>query len=95
MDTLNNTCRDDETVACESNADCSIANGGPGEPCGSAGKRDWCIPNVKKLQSIVDYRVIDPASSFPGSTVASFYWSATTFASDAASRGASVSALAM
>ncbi len=80
--TLNNTCRDDETVECVSNADCAVANGGPGGPCGFAGFRDWCIPNVKKLQSIADYSLFDPASSVPGSTAASLYWSATTDADD-------------
>ena len=63
--------------------DGSVANGGPGGPCGFAGFRDWCIPNVKKLQSIVNYGVNNPASSFPGSTAASFYWSSTTRADNA------------
>lgn len=46
---------------------------------------DWCIPNLKKLQSIVDYGTFSPASSVPGETAASsavYYWSATTFAPD-------------
>ncbi len=43
-----------------------------------AGFSDWCIPNVKRLQSIVDYSTFDPASSVPGATQPSFYWSATT-----------------
>ncbi len=79
MDTLNNTCRDDETIDCSANgdADCAVANGGPGGPCGFAGFRDWCIPNVRKLQSIVDYSTSDPASSVPGLTAESGYWSAT------------------
>jgi hypothetical protein len=80
LDTLNNSCRDDETVACESNSDCAVPNGGPGGPCGFPGKRDWCIPNVKRLQSIVDYGTFGPASSVPGETAASFYWSSTTVA---------------
>ena len=42
---------------------------------------DWCIPNIKKLQSIVNYSTIGPASSVPGSTAASVYWSSTTVAS--------------
>jgi len=37
--------------------------------CGYAGHRDWRIPNVKELQSIVDYSQVNPAlaPSFPGS----------------------------
>ncbi|MBF8302690.1 MAG: hypothetical protein HW396_971 [Candidatus Dadabacteria bacterium] len=78
LDKLNNKCDGDETTPCATNRDCAgIGNG----KCGHAGFRDWCIPNVKKLQSIVDYGTFDPASSFPGATAASGYWSATTFAS--------------
>ena len=43
---------------------------------------DWCIPNIKKLQSIVNYSTIGPASSVPGSTAASIDWSSTTGATD-------------
>jgi len=37
--------------------------------CSYAGHRDWRIPNVKELQSIVDYSQVNPALalSFPGS----------------------------
>jgi hypothetical protein len=82
LDTLNNKCDGGETTACMSDADCvGIGNG----LCGHAGYRDWCIPNVKKLQSIVDYGVSNPSSSVPGSTGAAIHWSATTdtFNSDA------------
>src|SRR5712692_5802639 len=56
-------------------------------PC-FAGHCDWRVPNVKELQSIVDYGQIGPAidPTFPGPTVApgftvtSFYWSSTSFA---------------
>ena len=65
---LNNRCQNDETVDCSTNGDADC--GGVGGLCGFAGFRDWCIPNVKKLQSIVDYgtfnMAIDP--SLPGST---------------------------
>src|SRR5262249_28672985 len=48
------------------------------------GHNDWRVPNVKELQSIVDYGVPFPgptiASSFPGSTAADFYWSSLSFA---------------
>jgi hypothetical protein len=75
LDKLNNKCDGDETTPCATNRDCAgIGNG----KCGLAGRRDWCIPNVKKLQSIVDYGTFSPAKSFPGSTKALFYWSATT-----------------
>ena len=45
-----------------------------------AGFSDWGIPNVKELQSIVDYGTVSPAidSTFPGATASSFYWSANT-----------------
>lgn len=78
LDTLNNKCSD-ETTTCTLDRDCSgIGNG----KCGFAGHRDWCIPNIKKLQSIVDYSTSLPASSVPGATAASGfgYWSATTIA---------------
>lgn len=77
--TLNNTCRDDETIDCHTNGDTDCGVGGA---CGFAGHRDWCIPNIKKLQSIVDYSTSFPARSFPGSIISSFYWSATTDAGD-------------
>ncbi len=80
---LNDRCDGDETKPCTTDADCGVDG-----PCGFAGFRDWCIPNVKKLQSIVDYSTCNgcnggtAASSVPGSTAASLYWSATTFADD-------------
>ena len=42
------------------------------------GHNDWRVPNIKELQSIVDYSRINPAASVPGSTAAGFYWSSTT-----------------
>ncbi len=44
-----------------------------------AGHCDWRIPNVKELQSIVDYGQFSPAidPTFPGPTAAFFYWSST------------------
>src|SRR3972149_4991406 len=72
LDTLNNKCDGDETTPCATNRDCAgIGNG----KCGLAGRRDWCIPNVKKLQSIVDYGTFGPADSFPGSNANFCYWS--------------------
>jgi hypothetical protein len=58
LDTLNNKCEGDETTACTKNSDCKgIGNGN----CGFAGHRDWRMPNVKELQSIVDYGLFQPA----------------------------------
>src|SRR3972149_5638453 len=78
LDTWNNTCQNDETVDCSTNGDADCA--GVGGACGFAGFRDWCIANVKKLQSIVNYSVFTPASSVPGLTAASGYLSSTTLA---------------
>jgi hypothetical protein len=48
------------------------------------GHNDWRLPNVKELQSIVDYSKPFPGptvvSSFPGVTFADDYWSSTTIA---------------
>lgn len=46
-----------------------------------AGFSDWCIQNVKRLQSIVDYELVNPSidPTFPGATLqSSNYWSSTT-----------------
>jgi hypothetical protein len=42
------------------------------------GHSDWRVPNIKELQSIVDYDKTNPAASVPGSTAAVSYWSSTT-----------------
>ena len=44
-----------------------------------AGFDDWRLPNVKELQSIVDYGERNPAidPTFPGETFPTGYWSAT------------------
>ena len=51
-----------------------------------AGKTDWRLPEVKELVSIVDYRVyfLSIDNTFFQGTNATFYWSASSFASDSA-----------
>ena len=69
---LNGTCEGEGVTDCESHKDCA-----KGEQCGFAGYRDWCIPDVKQLQSIVNYRSFRPASSVFGETATTYYWSST------------------
>jgi hypothetical protein len=49
---------------------------------GYAGHNDWRIPNVRELQSIVDYEGLSPAIDpiFGPTAVSDSYWSSTTFA---------------
>jgi hypothetical protein len=42
-----------------------------------AGHDDWRLPNVRELQSIVDYGRFDPAISPVFGALSSFYWSST------------------
>ena len=79
LNTLNNTCNGAGSIDCTAagNAACGAA------ACGLGGHRDWRIPHIKELQSIVSYRgdlrSIDPTidPTFPGLTAASSYWSST------------------
>jgi hypothetical protein len=74
---LNNRCERDESLPCTRDRDCRAVGG----KCGFAGKRDWRIPNVRELQSIVDYGVFSPALDADfGPTIRNDYWSSTSFA---------------
>lgn len=86
--TLNNTCRGDETIACVGDADCAVANGGPGGPCGFAGYRDWRLPEVDQDGGKAELETI-LLPSCPGSvpcidetifgrTAAALYWTSVT-----------------
>jgi hypothetical protein len=91
LDTLNNRCAD-ETTDCTTNGNADCTGIGDGK-CGFAGHRDWRIPNVNELQSLVDYQNVTPAvdtafntNCTSGCTVLtcsctwSFqYWSSTTY----------------
>jgi hypothetical protein len=71
--TLNNRCHDDERIRCTRDSDC-----GQRRRCGFAGHRDWRIPNIKELHSIVDYGVFNPAIDPDfGPTDSTPYWSST------------------
>jgi len=69
---LNSTCGGEGVTECQSDKDC--AKGGK---CGFTGHMDWCIPDAKKLQSIVDYGSFRPASSVYGETATTYYWTST------------------
>jgi hypothetical protein len=44
------------------------------------GHHDWRIPNVKELQSLIDYGSINPAFSFQDATANGTHWSSTSLA---------------
>jgi hypothetical protein len=44
-----------------------------------ANEKDWRLPNINELASLVDYSISGPASEFPGLILA-YFWSSTSYA---------------
>jgi hypothetical protein len=80
LNTLNNTCDGAGVTDCTATGDAACGV----RVCGLAGHRDWRIPNVKELQSLVDYSkpFSGPtiAASFPGATADDVYRTSTAVA---------------
>jgi hypothetical protein len=57
LEQLNHHCHANPTLRCDADADCRDFGG----KCGFTGHRDWRIPNVKELHSIISYERQGPA----------------------------------
>lgn len=97
LNILNNSCRDNENKSCLGDADCAVANGGPGGPCRFAGHRDWRLPEVNMDGGAAELETIhDSTQGFCGggfgacidetifgpTSVSTSYWSSTTVQDD-------------
>ena len=63
LNQLNNRCDRNTILSCTKDLDCRLVGG----RCGFAGHRDWRLPNIRELLTIVDYSRSDPG---PGPAVA-------------------------
>ena len=80
LDKMNNKCDGDETTICTTDADCAVIGNGL---CGHAGYTDWCIPNARAAESLIDYsKNSGPTISddVPGLTPSEPLWSSTSYA---------------
>lgn len=90
---MNNACWADETTQCVSDADCAgLSPTWKAGHCGHAGKRDWRIPNIDELKTLIGAPFLlincapgcsaDPPGEALGQEGCScnglFYWSADT-----------------
>ncbi|HEY7492371.1 MAG TPA: DUF1566 domain-containing protein [Candidatus Tectomicrobia bacterium] len=77
--TLNNTCDGDGVSQCTGDRACRVPVVIGSGLCGYAGYRNWRLPNIRELHSIVDYGTRSPATdALLGATTSfPFYWSST------------------